>query len=101
SATRPTIQMYPSSSGRATSPVRSHPSGVSAAAVSSGRFQYPAMTFGPRTRSSPASPGPTSAPEGPALLVSTNSGGVPAEPTVPSAVSGWSNNATGAASDNP
>src|SRR6266487_3160772 len=88
SATRPTIQMYPSSSGRAASPVRSHPSSVSAAAVSSGRFQYPVMTFGPRTSSSPAWRGPTSAPAGPTILVSTNSGGVPAEPTLVSALSG-------------
>jgi hypothetical protein len=36
------------------------------------------MTFGPWTESSPSWPGPTSAPEGLTILVSTNSGGGPA-----------------------
>jgi hypothetical protein len=40
----------------ATSPVWNHPLRI-ASAVSSGRFQYPSITCGPRTHSSPRSPG--------------------------------------------
>ena len=50
---RSTMRKKPLASICATSPVRSHPSSSITAAVSSGRFQYPFMTCGPRTQSSP------------------------------------------------
>src|SRR5213078_1134574 len=51
---RSTMEKYPSSSIFAMSPVSSHPSRRTAA-VSAGWFQYPFITCGPRTASSPAS----------------------------------------------
>ena len=56
SLTRSTTCAQPSSSTRSTSPVRNHPPSTKAAAVSSGRFQYPANTCGPRTASSAGGP---------------------------------------------
>src|SRR5215469_10423513 len=44
---------YPSASARPTSPVRSQPSARNVSAVASGRFQYPPVTTGPLTQSSP------------------------------------------------
>src|SRR5690606_29856576 len=52
----------PSSSMRPMSPVRSQPSGSITLAVSSGRFQYPSMTCGPRTQISPDALRPRSLP---------------------------------------
>src|SRR5215469_12343572 len=48
---------YPSASARPTSPVRSQPSARNVSAVASGRFQYPPVTTGPLTQSSPTTSG--------------------------------------------
>ena len=50
---RSTMRKKPFESISAMSPVRSHPASSSTAAVSSGRFQYPRMTCGPRMQISP------------------------------------------------
>jgi hypothetical protein len=57
---RSTTVTNPSASTVTMSPVRSHPPASSVLAVSSGRFQYPWKTWGPRTRSSPSAPSATS-----------------------------------------
>ena len=56
SFSRSSTWTYPSASVRPTSPVRSQPSSK-ASAVASGRCQYPAVTTGPRTHSSPTASG--------------------------------------------
>ena len=56
SLSRSTMRKYPSGSMTATSPVWNQPLRI-ASAVSSGRFQYPSITCGPRMQSSPRSPG--------------------------------------------
>ena len=57
----------------------SHPSRITRA-DSSGRFQYPAHTCGPRIKSSPTSSGPHSRPSPLTILTSTWKSGTPTEP---------------------
>ena len=63
SVTRSSTNTNPSSSTRPMSPVRSQPSTM-AAAVASGRFQYPRMRLGPANQISPTSPVGRSLPSG-------------------------------------
>ena len=81
SFSRSTILKYPSGSITATSPVWNHPLRITSA-VSSGRFQYPSITCGPRTHSSPRSPGATvlSASSRSTILQSVSGIGRPIDP---------------------
>ena len=74
---RSTMKMYPPSSTDARSPLRYHPSDVNAPAVSSGRFQYPGITLGPRTTISPISPISQRVSSGRRISTSTPMHGVP------------------------
>lgn len=62
--------MNPFSFLNAMSPVFNHPSAVSVSRVASGLFQYPFITFGPRTQNSPLSPTPTSFPSSLTIIAS-------------------------------
>ncbi len=79
--------------------MRSQPSGT-VAAVSSGRCQYSFIRLGPRTASSPTSPGATSRPASSSSRTSTSRIGVPMEPGLRGR-SGWLKDTTGLVSDMP
>src|SRR5882757_282117 len=83
----------------AMSPVENQPSLI-AASVASGRFQYPFMTLGPLTSSSPGLPPVTSLPFSSTRRTCTPSIGVPIDPGRRSA-SGWLNVTAGDVSERP
>jgi hypothetical protein len=62
--------------------VCSHPP-ASAAAVSSARFRYPAITTGDRTQTSPTCPGPSTAPSFPSTSARTPATGRPHDASKP------------------
>ena len=65
------MKKWPSLSTYVTSPVFNHPSDVSVSRVVPDLRQYPFMTFGPRTHTSPLSPRLTSFPSSSTILAST------------------------------
>ena len=78
------------------------PSASMAAVVAWGWFQYPFITFGPRTHTSPRASGSvTTPPSAPANRTSVKSGALPAEPTFANENSGVRNVTRGAVSVNP
>jgi hypothetical protein len=64
---------------RPMSPMRNQPCGQNAAAVSSGRRQYPGMIIGPRAQTSPSSPMGTELPSGSRMSMPTVAFGRPTE----------------------
>jgi hypothetical protein len=82
SFSRPLMKTYPSASVAAASPDLNQPSRVKAASVVSGCRQYPEVTLGPETRTSPVSPAAASVRSGRTTLTSVKKHGVPAEPVL-------------------
>ena len=85
---RSTMRTNPPASISAMSPVRSHPASSSTAAVSSGRFQYPFMTWGPRMQSSPGVPAGSAFPASSITRHSVLGTGTPTEPVYSSRCKG-------------
>ena len=75
---RSLMEIQPSASISATSPVRNQPSTI-ASSVASGRFKYPFITFGPRSSNSPLSSDPSVSPASLMTLASMHGTSGPTE----------------------